>query len=233
MLVTLNQEALDRIAATGLVHYYHPWKRKVVRKGESSGHSQEVMEIRLNCSGDQLLLGYRLPQPAGAEAAPDGLPAMEFVVRRGERESRGWLIASADAAFTADGARYVVAPLGDLLAAEETPSEQATSTALYLAERLGQVKDWKSTLSVVEENQPVLTKTIEVNRPLHYGGYRFFQHSVRDEDPTYTQLSVASDSGLMLIYLGFIGLGGGAFWWMWLQPVWAYVTRRGRGGDGA
>jgi len=56
MLITLNREALDRIAATGLVHYYHPRKRKVVRKGESSGHSQEVLEIRLNCSGDQLLL---------------------------------------------------------------------------------------------------------------------------------------------------------------------------------
>jgi phosphoribosyl-AMP cyclohydrolase len=56
MLITLDREALGRIAATGLVHYYHPHKRKVVRKGESSGHSQEVVEIRLNCTGDQLLL---------------------------------------------------------------------------------------------------------------------------------------------------------------------------------
>jgi phosphoribosyl-AMP cyclohydrolase len=56
MLVTLNQEALARIAATGRVHYYHPRKRKVVPKGESSGHAQEVVEIRLNCTGDQLLL---------------------------------------------------------------------------------------------------------------------------------------------------------------------------------
>ena len=50
MLIILNREALERLAATGLVHYYHPRKRKVVLKGESSGHSQEVMEIRLNCS---------------------------------------------------------------------------------------------------------------------------------------------------------------------------------------
>jgi phosphoribosyl-AMP cyclohydrolase len=56
MLVAVNREALGRIAATGLVHYYHPRKRKVVLKGESSGHSQEVVEIRLNCTGDQLLL---------------------------------------------------------------------------------------------------------------------------------------------------------------------------------
>ena len=56
MLITLNREAVDRLAATGQVHYYHPGKRKVVRKGESSGHSQEVTEIRLNCTGDQLLI---------------------------------------------------------------------------------------------------------------------------------------------------------------------------------
>jgi phosphoribosyl-AMP cyclohydrolase len=66
MLVTLNREALGRIAATGLVHYYHPRKRKVVQKGESSGHSQEVVEIRLNCTGDQLLLRV-LPRGGACE----------------------------------------------------------------------------------------------------------------------------------------------------------------------
>jgi phosphoribosyl-AMP cyclohydrolase len=59
MAVSLNREALERIAATGRVHYYHPQKRKVVPKGESSGHYQEVAEIRLSCRGDQLLLLVR------------------------------------------------------------------------------------------------------------------------------------------------------------------------------
>ena len=62
MLVHLNREALARLAATGRLHYYHPRKRKVVAKGEASGHFQEVAEIRLNCTGDQLLLKVR---PAG------------------------------------------------------------------------------------------------------------------------------------------------------------------------
>lgn len=60
MLVELNREALARIAATGRIHYYHPEKRKVVAKGEASGHFQEVTEIRLNCCGDQLLLKVRV-----------------------------------------------------------------------------------------------------------------------------------------------------------------------------
>lgn len=62
MLVELNQEAVARLAATGRVHYYHPEKRKVVAKGEASGHFQEITEIRLSCRGDQLLLKVR---PAG------------------------------------------------------------------------------------------------------------------------------------------------------------------------
>ena len=62
MLVELDREALALIAATGRVHYYDPGRRKVVAKGEASGHFQEVVEIRLNCAGDQLLLRVR---PAG------------------------------------------------------------------------------------------------------------------------------------------------------------------------
>lgn len=59
MLVELNQEALQLIAATGRVHYYHPHKRKVVAKGEASGHFQDVVEMRLSCRGDQLLIKVR------------------------------------------------------------------------------------------------------------------------------------------------------------------------------
>jgi len=62
MLVEMNQEALELTAATGRVHYYHPRKRKVLAKGEASGHYQEVLEVRLSCRGDQLLIKVK---PAG------------------------------------------------------------------------------------------------------------------------------------------------------------------------
>ncbi|UCE41572.1 MAG: cytochrome c biogenesis protein ResB [Candidatus Aminicenantes bacterium] len=41
----------------------------------------------------------------------------------------------------------------------------------------GSVKDWKSTLTVMEDDNPRLTKTIEVNHPLTYKGYVFYQSS--------------------------------------------------------
>ena len=62
MLVELNQEALSLIAATGRVYYCHPARRKVVAKGEASGHFQDVVEVLLSCGGDQLILKVR---PAG------------------------------------------------------------------------------------------------------------------------------------------------------------------------
>jgi cytochrome c biogenesis protein len=39
----------------------------------------------------------------------------------------------------------------------------------------GSVKDWKSTLTVIEGESPRMTKTIEVNYPLTYKGYVFYQ----------------------------------------------------------
>lgn len=41
----------------------------------------------------------------------------------------------------------------------------------------GSVKDWKSTLTVIENAKPRLTKTIEVNHPLSHKGYVFYQSS--------------------------------------------------------
>jgi len=50
----------------------------------------------------------------------------------------------------------------------------------------GSVKDWKSTLSVIADGRPVQAKTIEVNHPLSYKGFVFYQSSFgRDwENPT-------------------------------------------------
>jgi phosphoribosyl-AMP cyclohydrolase len=87
MVVHLNREALDLIAATGRVHYYDPQKRKVVAKGEASGHFQEIVEIRINCRGDQLLLQVK---PAGG-ACELGYQSC-FFRRLG---SDGWEIADA------------------------------------------------------------------------------------------------------------------------------------------
>jgi cytochrome c biogenesis protein len=41
----------------------------------------------------------------------------------------------------------------------------------------GMVKDWKSTLTVIEDEKPILSKVVEVNHPLTYKGFVFYQSS--------------------------------------------------------
>ena len=41
----------------------------------------------------------------------------------------------------------------------------------------GEVKDWKSTVTVIDGGAPVLTRSIEVNKPLTYRGVTFYQQS--------------------------------------------------------
>lgn len=41
----------------------------------------------------------------------------------------------------------------------------------------GSVRDWKSTLTVIEKEKPILSKVIEVNHPLSYKGFVFYQSS--------------------------------------------------------
>ena len=168
---------------------------------------------------EQLSFSYKAPTPSGAEAAPDGLPAMELLVQHGARQIHGWLIVSEGTMQNADGSRFVALSL-------EGPSPgQTPAPNLYLLERPPQVKSWRATLTVLEEGRPALSRIVEVNHPLVYGGYRF---CLLSWGPQMITLSARSDSGLLLVYLGFAGVGVGAFWWMWLQPVWAYLTGRRR-----
>ncbi|MEE9585246.1 MAG: cytochrome c biogenesis protein ResB, partial [Candidatus Brocadiales bacterium] len=85
------------------------------------------------------------------------------------------------------------------------------------------VKDWKSTLRVIEAGEVVAEKTIEVNNPLKYGGYSFYQSSYDPENPKISGLQVARDPGVMLVYTGFSTLCFGIIFIFYLKPL---VRRR-------
>ena len=73
-----------------------------------------------------------------------------------------------------------------------------------------------------------------MNYPLYYGGYHFYQISYDDKAyrlSPYTILSVSSDSGLSLVYTGFVLLIAGTFWLFWFKPAWVYFTKRRDNGD--
>jgi phosphoribosyl-AMP cyclohydrolase len=56
MVAWMNREALLETVATGRACYWSRSRSRLWRKGEESGHFQEVREIRLDCDGDVILL---------------------------------------------------------------------------------------------------------------------------------------------------------------------------------
>lgn len=56
MFAWMNREALALTAALGRAVYYSRSRRRLWRKGEESGHVQQVHDIRLDCDRDVILL---------------------------------------------------------------------------------------------------------------------------------------------------------------------------------
>ncbi|MCZ7661120.1 MAG: phosphoribosyl-AMP cyclohydrolase [Xanthobacteraceae bacterium] len=63
MVAHMNAEALARTIASGEAWYYSRSRAKLWRKGESSGHVQRVVEMRVDC--DQDAVWIRVEQAGG------------------------------------------------------------------------------------------------------------------------------------------------------------------------
>jgi len=56
MFAWMNREALARTAESGEAIYWSRSRRKLWHKGEESGHTQLVREMRIDCDNDVILL---------------------------------------------------------------------------------------------------------------------------------------------------------------------------------
>ncbi|MCT7911920.1 bifunctional phosphoribosyl-AMP cyclohydrolase/phosphoribosyl-ATP diphosphatase HisIE [Arcobacter lacus] len=56
MLAYMNKEALELTIKTNYAHYFSRSKQRIWKKGESSNHLQEIVEIFVDCDNDTLLL---------------------------------------------------------------------------------------------------------------------------------------------------------------------------------
>ena len=93
--------------------------------------------------------------------------------------------------------------------------------AEYVAPRV--VKDYKSTLQVIDKGHLVKETTIEVNKPLYYGGYHFYQSTFAyDPSGPVSGISVSSARGVWVVFVGyamiFIGL---------VLQFWPKILKRG------
>ena len=56
MCAYMNKEALQKTIETGYAHYWSRSRKKLWKKGESSNHLQKIIEIRIDCDMDAILM---------------------------------------------------------------------------------------------------------------------------------------------------------------------------------
>lgn len=64
MMAWMNAEAVTRTIETGRVTYWSRSRQSFWIKGESSGHVQELVDLRVDCDRDCLLMVVRQTGPA-------------------------------------------------------------------------------------------------------------------------------------------------------------------------
>lgn len=83
----------------------------------------------------------------------------------------------------------------------------------------GMIKDYFSDVQVIDKGKVVKEKSIQVNDPLYYKGYHIYQQNYDQNEEKYSVLSISSDSGLYLVYAGYLMLIIGITWLMWIIPL--------------
>lgn len=88
MLAYMNQTAWEKTLSTGKVHYYSRSRDRLWMKGETSGHTQDVKAIYLDCDNDTVLI--KIHQHGGA-ACHEGYRSCFFRQRaeHGEWQRQG------------------------------------------------------------------------------------------------------------------------------------------------
>lgn len=56
MMAYMNKEALELSLSTRIAHYFSRSKQRIWKKGESSGHIQEIHSFNIDCDNDTLLI---------------------------------------------------------------------------------------------------------------------------------------------------------------------------------
>ncbi|MEP6551824.1 MAG: bifunctional phosphoribosyl-AMP cyclohydrolase/phosphoribosyl-ATP diphosphatase HisIE [Gemmatimonadales bacterium] len=127
MVAFANRDALDRTLATGLAHYYSRSRGVLWQKGETSGHVQRVVEVRLDCDGDTIL--YRVEQ-TGPACHTGTRTCFSTVLGRTSGQADG-------GAAEEDPGGHVLSRLARTIASRAAERPQGSYTAELLAQGIG------------------------------------------------------------------------------------------------
>ncbi|MBL7186940.1 MAG: cytochrome c biogenesis protein ResB [Phycisphaerae bacterium] len=89
------------------------------------------------------------------------------------------------------------------------------------------ISDYISELEVIDKDGKIVAKKdIEVNHPLRYGGYRFYQQDYDHQAGRYTILEAVSDTGIPVVFAGYWMLCVGVIWHMWLSHLFKNIRSK-------
>lgn len=120
-LAYANREAVEKTLMSGEAHYYSRSRDELWRKGATSGNTQRVVEVRLDCDTDALL--YRV-EPRGP-ACHTGAETCFFTTVEGEGVER-------------DGGEYDLGAMLNRLAATISRRRREMPEGSYTAKLLGE-----------------------------------------------------------------------------------------------
>jgi hypothetical protein len=168
------------------------------------------------------------PSTAVADQAV-GAPAMKLSIQDPPgRPVETWLIA-------APGEDHiglsVAAELGVTSAPAGGPEWINRAINLWLVQPESPVKAYTGDVAVVVGDKAVKSQAVQVNRPLHYGGYHIYLHQweTDPQEQGHAVFAITSDSGLGWVFAGLAVLCLGAMWHFWAAPAIAYVRGPGNG----
>ena len=79
----------------------------------------------------------------------------------------------------------------------------------------GRIKQFESRIAVVEAGSEKMEKTISVNAPADYKGYRFYQSGYDAMNLNFSRIQVSRDPSVAFVYAGFAVLMTGLTWALW------------------
>lgn len=175
----------------------------------------------------------RLDAQAGRPEEVPGTP-LRLVVRSMPAPGEGALVAGIE--LVRDGIRREARlvcdagePVGRLPLAEILPEagELPPGASLFLVRPEAPVRQYRSRLAFLDGDRKQVGQA-EVNRPVRFRGYHFYQYAWGAEPEPHTVLLVVSHFGMPLVYAGFLLLGFGTVWRFWIRPLFP-VANRGAG----
>jgi len=72
MMAYMNRESLKMTVETGYTHFWSRSRQKFWKKGETSGHVQEVKAVLIDCDADTLLIRVKQHGPGACHTGHRG-----------------------------------------------------------------------------------------------------------------------------------------------------------------